>query len=189
MAASAHLSPRTRAFVLRVDRVILDIARHWLALTNTLSGLFAGLPLLAPWLLAHDQAALGQLIMAAYALLCHQMPERSFVVWGQQMAYCQRNTAIYTTLLLAGLGFILVRHRPRPLRWAGFLALITPMAIDGFTQLFGLRESTWELRVIIGTLFGIASVWLIYPHLQIGMAEIVTTLEARFRRLEARQAG
>ncbi|MGE3267883.1 MAG: DUF2085 domain-containing protein, partial [Chloroflexota bacterium] len=39
-----------------------------------------------------------------------------------------------------------------------------PMALDGFTQLFNLRESTPELRTFTGALFGVASVWLIYPR-------------------------
>jgi hypothetical protein len=39
------------------------------------------------------------------------------------------------------------------------------MALDGFTQLFGWRESTWELRVSTGLLFGLASGWLVLPHL------------------------
>ena len=39
------------------------------------------------------------------------------------------------------------------------------MAIDGFTQLFGWRESTPELRTLTGALFGLASVWLIYPRI------------------------
>jgi uncharacterized membrane protein len=189
MAATAQLSPRTRAFILRVDHAILHISRRWLAVTNGMNVLFAGLPLLAPWLLANDQPGLAGAIYFVYRLICHQRPDRSFFPFGEQMAFCERDAAIYSTLVLAGLAYIPLRRRLRPLRWSYFFLLITPMAIDGFTQMFGLRESTWELRVITGTLFGIASVWLLYPHLQIGMAEMVDTLEARFRRLEARAAA
>ena len=175
-------SPRTRAFILAVDQGILAFTRRWLAFTNVVSGVVAGLPILAAWLLANDQSTLARVIFLIYTPICHQRPERSFFPWGGQMAFCQRDTAIYATLFLAGLGFALLRHRLRPVRWRVFFALIAPMALDGFTQLFGWRESTWELRVITGTLFGIASVWLIYPHLQTGMAEMAAVLEARFRR-------
>lgn len=96
------------------------------------------------------------------------------------MATCQRNVAIYTALVVFGLGFTLVRQRLRPVRWRVFFLLIAPMALDGFTQLFGLRESTWELRVVTGTLFSLASVWVLYPYLEQGMSEIAATLEARF---------
>jgi uncharacterized membrane protein len=99
------------------------------------------------------------------------------------MAICQRETAIYASMALAGLAFALVRDRLRPLGWRPFALLIAPMALDGATQLFGWRESTPELRLLTGGLFGLACVWLIYPHLQAGMAEIVAIVEARFRRL------
>ena len=39
------------------------------------------------------------------------------------------------------------------------------MALDGFPQLFGWRESTVELRTLTGALFGLASLWLVYPRL------------------------
>jgi uncharacterized membrane protein len=67
-------------------------------------------------------------------------------------------------LLVAGL----VYARQRDLRPAGFLLyglLVLPMALDGFTQLFGWRESTWDLRVGTGLLFGLASGWFVMPRL------------------------
>ena len=79
------------------------------------------------------------------------------------MAFCERDLAIYLGLLTVGLLYV----RRRNLRHVSFLAygmLILPMALDGFTQLFGWRESTPELRVLTGALFGLASVWLIYPR-------------------------
>jgi uncharacterized membrane protein len=54
------------------------------------------------------------------------------------------------------------------------------MALDGFTQLFGWRESTWELRVITGLLFGFASGWLVYPRFDLAMGLSVAT--ARYAR-------
>jgi uncharacterized membrane protein len=57
------------------------------------------------------------------------------------------------------------------------------MAIDGFTQLFGWRQSTWELRVITGSLFAVAVAWLIFPRLELGFTEIQQTIEERFDRL------
>jgi hypothetical protein len=77
----------------------------------------------------------------------------------------------------AGLLFSLVRRRvgPLPIRW--YVLLCVPMAIDGTTQLFGWRESTWELRVITGFLFGLASAWLVFPILERGMREVRDSLE------------
>ena len=47
--------------------------------------------------------------------------------------------------------------------WWLWLLLILPMAFGGFTQMFGLRESTWELRVLTGTLFGLTSIGFTLP--------------------------
>jgi uncharacterized membrane protein len=79
------------------------------------------------------------------------------------MAFCERDLAIYLGLVLVGL----IYARWRALQPCGYLlygVLILPMAIDGFTQLFGWRESTWELRVLTGLLFGLASAWLVLPR-------------------------
>ena len=53
-----------------------------------------------------------------------------------------------------------------------YALLIAPMAVDGFTQLLGWRESTWELRVITGVLFGVATVWLLYPYIERTMVDL-----------------
>jgi uncharacterized membrane protein len=80
--------------------------------------------------------------------------------------------AIYASMVVGGVGFAFVRTRISPLPWRWYVVVITPMAIDGFTQLFGLRESNWTLRVITGTLFGLGNIWLAYPHLEIAMRQM-----------------
>ncbi len=56
-----------------------------------------------------------------------------------------------------------------------WLLLILPMAWDGTTQMFGWRESTWELRVMTGTLFGLSTVWFVLPLLQKALLETIPT--------------
>jgi uncharacterized membrane protein len=86
---------------------------------------------------------------------------------GYKMAYCERDAAIYLSMLAAGLIFALFRSRIRPLNWRWYVALaVIPMGLDGGTQLIMLRESTPLLRAITGILFGALSVWLIYPYVQ-----------------------
>lgn len=108
---------------------------------------------------------------------------------GYKMAWCERNTAIYTAIFLASVLFALVRTRLRPLDWRIYLALITPMAIDGFTQLFGLRESDHVLRGITGALFGAGSVWLIYPYLEEAMHDVQAQARVQWERAMAREAA
>jgi uncharacterized membrane protein len=102
---------------------------------------------------------------------------------GYKMAYCQRDAAIYTSILIGGLAFSLVRKNLKPLPLKIYVVSLIPFALDGLTQLFGLRESTPLLRIITGSIFGIATVWLVYPHLEEGMLEIQRTIGGETRNV------
>lgn len=178
-----RLSPNEERLIIAVDRAIYRVARRWIWLLNAVGLAFVALPILVPYLMAAGHAGPAAWIYRVFSLICHQRPDRSFFLSGYQMAYCQRNFAIYTGLFLLGLLFALVRHRVRPLGLRGAVLLSIPMALDGFTQLVGLRESTWELRLLTGGLFALGVAWLVYPRLEIGFAEIRRMLESRFARL------
>jgi len=217
-AKAAPMSPLVRSLVLLADRAVLFVCRHWLLLANLAVALYAGLPFLAPLLMKEGLVGPAHLIYGFYKLGCHQLPERSFFLFGPKavyslgelmrgglkhlsplarrnfigtpalgykMAYCQRDTAIYTALLLAGLAFALVRKRARPLPFKVFLLVLVPLALDGITQLLGMRESTWLLRVITGGLLGVSLVWLIYPYVEREMRELRRLAEERLE--EGRQ--
>ncbi|HEY8597661.1 MAG TPA: DUF2085 domain-containing protein, partial [Thermomicrobiales bacterium] len=115
--------------------------------------------------------------------------ERSFFVFGHKMCYCQRCCAIYSGIFLFGLLYPLASRIKQPLRWRWMFLLWLPMALDGFTQLFGLRESNWQLRVITGTLFALSCVWVAFPYLDRAFSEMRRDLEARFRRVELQAVG
>ena len=151
--------------------------RHWLFAANGLMLVFSTLPVLAPILAAMGLEGLSNAIFVAYSLTCHQMPSRSYFLFGHQMAYCERNTAIYFSMALTGLVYARIRERGvRRLPWHWYLLLILPMAVDGFTQLFGWRESTWLLRGVTGALFGASTVWLAFPCLEQSFEEIESEL-------------
>ncbi len=113
---------------------------------------------------------------------------------GYKVALCQRDTAIYGTIFLAGLVFGVLRQlgaKVRPLHLWGYALLALPMLIDGGSQWlsylinffyvrFPTRESAPLLRVLTGSLFGLATVWLAYPHVQQAMEEFRETLHKRF---------
>jgi uncharacterized membrane protein len=174
--------------------VLESVRRHWLAAANVAVAIFVGLPILAPVLLALGYVGPADQIYAAYQLVCHQWAFRSFFLFGPaltygpdrlgdlvgqhemyafigspelgyKVAFCERDLAIYLSVLLAGLAYGRLRARLPDLGIVGYGLLIAPMAVDGFTQLFGWRESRPELRVLTGALFGLASVWLIYPRI------------------------
>jgi uncharacterized membrane protein len=98
---------------------------------------------------------------------------------GWKVAVCERDVAIYGAILLAGLAFALLRPRlGRRGKWPKFplwlyLVLLLPIAVDGTTQLFGLRESTPGLRFFTGALMGAATVWFAYPYVEEAMRDVV----------------
>lgn len=113
---------------------------------------------------------------------------------GYKIALCQRDLAIYGAILLAGLVFEVLRQvgiKVRPLRLWEYVLLALPMVIDGgyqwlsylinfFYAPFPPHETTVYLRVATGALFGFATVWLAYPHVQQAMEEFRETLHKRF---------
>ena len=159
------------AFVRGIQMLARLIVCHWLFLANSLAFTLIALSFLAPCLMALGATLPARVIYFGYRFVCHQMPSRSYFVFGYQMAICQRDLAIYTSILLAGLLFSLVRSRLEPLRWWLYLLLATPMAFDGMSQFLGWRESNWQLRTFVGALFGIANVALVYPFIERGMQE------------------
>ncbi len=221
------LSPGERRLVLAADRLIYWLMRRWLALFNLVAFLYVGLPFLAPVLMHWGVEGPAQVIYAMYRPLCHQLPYRSWYLFGLRPAYtmeelsqrvgpealvphgyigdavlgfkvalCQRDTAIYGSVLLGGLAYGLVRRRLRPLPfWAYLLFGVLPVGLDGGLQLFShaLRllypalpvpslESTPLRRVVTGALFGLATVWLAYPNIEEAVSEVMEALEQRLGR-------
>jgi uncharacterized membrane protein len=176
---------RTVRLILAIDRAVYRFARHWLGFVNSFLFGYVATLFLAPALVAAGHPGLARPIYAFNGLFCHQRPDRSFYVWGQKMACCQRCAAVYGSMFLLGLLFVALRGRLRAPRWRVVGLLSLPMALDGFTQLTGLRESTPALRVVTGALFAVGIAWLLFPYLETGFAEVRDQLENRFARLVA----
>jgi uncharacterized membrane protein len=100
---------------------------------------------------------------------------------GYKVAFCQRDVAIYGSMLVFGLLFVITNKRLRPLHWTLWLLIgLAPIALDGFSQLFSqipgldfisFRESTPLLRTLTGFLFGFTTAWFGFPLLEESMTE------------------
>jgi uncharacterized membrane protein len=93
---------------------------------------------------------------------------------GYQIAFCQRDTAIWwsmflTTVLLAGM---MRRRTVSPLPFRYYAIALIPIAVDGVTQLLGFRTSTPLLRTLTGALFGAATALLVIPYLALGFRDV-----------------
>jgi uncharacterized membrane protein len=157
------------------------------------------------WFLFGDQnmyprAAAGVASVTTYEQATGNHPEdlvtaRSFIgdqTTGYKVALCQRDMAIYGSILLFGLIFVASGKAIRGLPWYIwiFLALV-PIGLDGVGQLlsqppFNLipyRESTPFLRTLTGFLFGFTTAWFAYPIVEESMRDTRRIMEAKLKWL------
>lgn len=97
---------------------------------------------------------------------------------GYKIALCQRDVAIYGSLLLFGLIFGISKRKIKPLPWLLWILLaLGPIGLDGFSQLLSQtdlpalawllpRESTPLLRVLTGSMFGWFTAWFGIPSIE-----------------------
>jgi len=121
------LRRQTGARVKTLSGVARGTLRRWLGLANAATGLFLGLPFLAPLLLRQGRPDLANFIYSAYHVTCHEWPFRAYFLFGPQatysaaeleargigsifdfrgspelgykVAFCERNVAIYAAAL------------------------------------------------------------------------------------------
>ena len=215
--APEPVTGRTRDAIIFADKAIYRLAKHWLLLANVFWALYVGLPFLAPLLMNAGWSTPAKAIYLIYRPACHQRPERSYFIGGPQpvytpeelaaagldlsplardigneaigwkVAFCERDVAIYGSMLVAGLVYAVLRPRwPRsrdgriwkmPLRL--FILFAVPMAIDGFAQLLTAYESTWLTRSLTGAIFGVGAVFFAYPYLDEGFADVRATVNQK----------
>jgi uncharacterized membrane protein len=116
---------------------------------------------------------------------------------GYKVAFCQRDVAIYGSMLLFGLIFAATGRRIKPLHWALWIAIgMAPIALDGFSQLFSqlpgfslwsYRESTPLLRTLTGAIFGFTTMWFGLPLLEESFIETRTTLASKTAVIRAKK--
>lgn len=127
------------------------------------------LSIFVPWVLLsiapHDRTflAICDFIGWFYSYLCHQLPFRTLYFDGIKMPVCARDTSIYIATALGLLFFRLKGFGTKEFKmnYVLLVLLFLPTAIDGFTQLFGFRESTNLLRLIAGFPYGLGYAYLI----------------------------
>ena len=93
---------------------------------------------------------------------CHQIPERSFFIFGWQFPICARCSGILAGELIR-LGFI----RVKPLTVRASLAMLLPLVIDGSIQFKSDYESNNIKRAITGCIFGYAFIDLLIKIINI----------------------
>jgi uncharacterized membrane protein len=146
---------------------------YWALVITCALGLIVLAAVSVPFLAYYGLDSISKPIFYMLHLICAQIPAHSFYILGHQLGMCARNFSIYASMFVSSLVFVLSKKRlPGMPMWLWIL-LMLPIAFDGLTQMFGLRESTWELRVLTGTLFGMANIWFTLPFIQKTLKESV----------------
>lgn len=188
---------QTRRRIILMKRVVLGFARHWLLFVNLLVVVWVGLPWLAPVFMHVGWSNAAKAVYLIYSFQCHQLPERSYFLFGRQamyslaeiqtvwqstenplilrqfignpemgwkVAWSDRMVSMYTSILLGGLLYGLVRKQLKPLSFWTFAVLLLPMGIDGGTHMVsdfaglgqGFRDTNIWLQTITDNAFSTA---------------------------------
>jgi uncharacterized membrane protein len=126
--------------------------------------IFFSLTVAPSYLSSAGYVGMSSFAFMVFAPFCHQLPERSFYAAGWQMPVCARCFGIYAGILLGTLIYPFAYGGKIP-RWQVILAAAAPLAVDGITQLFLLRESTNLLRLMTGLIFGLIIPYCLIPVL------------------------
>lgn len=109
---------------------------------------------------------------------------------GYKMALCQRDVAIFGSILLFGLIFSITQRKIPALPLIAWILLgMVPIGLDGISQflsqlpweIFPVRESTPLLRTITGSLFGFSTAWFSFPIIEEGMSETRKILAVKLK--------
>jgi uncharacterized membrane protein len=112
---------------------------------------------------------------------------------GFKEALCERDIAIYLSILLFGIVYAIAGRKMPPLPvilW--ILVGLIPIGVDGLTQflsqppfsIFPFRESTPFLRALTGFLFGFSTAWFGYPMVESSMVETRRLLGLKLARVK-----
>jgi uncharacterized membrane protein len=146
------------------------VKRVWL-ISTVIIFTIVSLILIAP-LTAETHPHIANSIYGGFAVICHQIPERSYFIAGHKFAVCSRCTGLYAGFAFTFLLYPLLRPL-RSIDWPPPVWLVlaaVPMAIDFGLTFLGIWENTHTSRLFTGLLLGGVSVFYVMP----GVADLAT---------------
>ncbi|CAN5170584.1 hypothetical protein BH20ACI2_BH20ACI2_02790 [soil metagenome] len=155
-------------------------AFHVWGLTLVVVGLWTLAIVAAPVTRTSGLDGISNPLYTFFGYICHQLPERSFHILGEQFGVCSRCFGIYFGLVIGVVVYPLWRVidtiEPVARFWL-FLSLI-PIGIDWCLTALGIWENTQASRLITGLVLGFACATFILPAL----VEIIRNFSLRNTR-------
>ncbi len=87
MSITSTTAARERSFAVIANRWVHWLCHHWLLVISLMLGLYVGLPWLAPLFMKLGWTGAGNTIYLIYSTQCHQLPQRSFFLFGLKPMY------------------------------------------------------------------------------------------------------
>lgn len=165
-AGTASKGKKRSAFLRLAKRMGSFLMKYYAIMIAFVLGLILLAAVLGPILSYLGLDVIAKPLFFAMHAICAQTPSHSFYLFGHQLCLCERCLAIYSAMFAGSLVFAFSKVRLPGIRFWHLVLLSLPMALDGFTQMFGLRESNWELRLVTGALFGMAAIWFALSKVQ-----------------------
>jgi len=194
MTQTAPLSSSVKPNWTTADRWLYRLSRNWILIFGIIFGIWVALPFLPPFFTLMGWDGMAKSIYLLYSFQCHQLPQRSFflfgskgmyslneiqAVWqdttnplilrqftgtpemGWKVAWSDRMVFMYTSILVFGGFWWLLRRKLKPLPWWGLIILLLPMAVDGTSHLIsdfagigqGFRDSNIWLASLTNNSF------------------------------------
>ncbi|MBA2395978.1 MAG: DUF2085 domain-containing protein [Ktedonobacteraceae bacterium] len=158
-------------FTVFVDRAGMFMLNYWAHVITAILGAIVFAAISVPFLSYFGLDSIAKPLFFSLHYVCAQIPSHSFYIYGHQLGLCARNFSIYTSMFLGSLAFVISKKRFPGIPWWLWILMMMPMAWDGITQMFGLRESDWILRLVTGTLFGLGNIWFALPLMHKSITE------------------
>ena len=101
-------------------------------------------------------ARAGMLVYMAGGVVCHQRPERSFVIFGHTLPVCARCTGLYLSALIGGLLALVLAPRRidrSEARWLFAIAAL-PTAVTWLAEVAGLAHPSNVVRSVAALSLG-----------------------------------
>lgn len=153
---SISMHRRLRAGAFKVWTAALAVAFVWILLI-----------VVPPVLAGNGAEGAASPFYSFFSHICHQLPERSFFIFGHKLAVCSRCFGVYFGLLLGLAGYPLIRNveniEPLPRVW--LFASMVPIGIDWSLTVFGIWKNTFASRFITGLILGFTCGVYILPAL------------------------
>ncbi|MBD3287428.1 DUF2085 domain-containing protein [candidate division KSB1 bacterium] len=119
----------------------------------------------APVLSSHQKIMSSGMIYYFFSNLCHQIPERSFMLCERQFAVCSRCTGIYSGFLIGVLLFPIIKIFKTNFQLSKkyFWIMLVPITLDVFISISGLWQNTFTSRYFTGFILGSSIALLLVP--------------------------